>query len=120
MFVYGTLLAGEDNHEELSGALWVRPARTRRCYTLVDQGAWPGLTVGGTQAVFGQLYAVDAALRADLDAFEECQEVFVRRHVRLACSTMAEAYFLQARHARGAPPLRPPCWPVHAAARRRP
>lgn len=114
LFVYGTLMVGEENHHVLDGAPRLGAARTRRGYDLVDQGAWPGLVAGGSQSVWGELVAVVPTALAALDAFEDCPEVYQRRRITLACGTSAEAYLLQPRYARQARRLRPACWPAHA------
>ncbi|MCB9544524.1 MAG: gamma-glutamylcyclotransferase [Myxococcales bacterium] len=104
IFVYGTLLAGEPNHGELAGAVPVGPARTLPRFALVSLGPYPGL-VPGEEAVTGELYLVEAAHLARLDAFEEHPEVYRRQPIPLAGGGEAEAYVLTPRAARGRPPL---------------
>ena len=73
LFVYGTLMAGEERavHLERHGMRAFAPARTRG--TLIDLGAYPGLVLEGAgTAVAGELYAIadPAGLFATLDPVE--------------------------------------------------
>jgi gamma-glutamylcyclotransferase (GGCT)/AIG2-like uncharacterized protein YtfP len=78
VFVYGTLLSGEVNHRLLAGAELLGPHRTEPCFTLFRLGAYPGLARGGTTAVVGEVYRVDAAGLARLDRLEECPRLYDR------------------------------------------
>jgi gamma-glutamylcyclotransferase (GGCT)/AIG2-like uncharacterized protein YtfP len=80
IFVYGTLLSGERNHRELRGATLVGPARTLAEWELVDLGPFPGIRAGKS-AVEGEVWLVDEAHLAALDAFEG--DLFVRRTIAL-------------------------------------
>lgn len=110
LFVYGSLLAGEENHSQLAGAVLVREARTRPAYRLVDLGPYPAMSAGGDSVVVGQLYLVERALLAQLDAFEGhteggaegptehvAEEARYRRCViELEDGALAQAYLLPA------------------------
>ena len=70
VFVYGTLRRGEVNDINR-----LHPAP--RCLGqaqvlghLYQLGYYPGLVLGGTQAVVGEVYAIDAALEPQLDRIE--------------------------------------------------
>ncbi|MEZ4299723.1 MAG: gamma-glutamylcyclotransferase family protein, partial [Polyangiaceae bacterium] len=69
LFVYGSLLRGEDNHAVLAGARFVATARTAPRYTLVDLGPYPALVPGGETEVSGELFEVGPALLTELDDF---------------------------------------------------
>lgn len=96
LFIYGTLMRGEANHGWMGDAVWLQDVQTEPCYTLnwSSLGPYPGLRAGGTTAVHGELYAVTAARRAILDAFEDHPQLYERRPVALAGLVGAEAYFL--------------------------
>jgi gamma-glutamylcyclotransferase (GGCT)/AIG2-like uncharacterized protein YtfP len=79
VFVYGTLLSGEVNHHLLAGALLLGSHRTAPCFTLVDLGAYPGLARGGTTAVLGEIYQIDAMGLRRLDALEDYPRLYDRR-----------------------------------------
>jgi len=69
VFVYGTLRSGGSNHFRMEGARLVGAARVRGRLYRIDW--YPGLVCdleGGW--ISGELFAVDAALLAALDAFE--------------------------------------------------
>jgi gamma-glutamylcyclotransferase (GGCT)/AIG2-like uncharacterized protein YtfP len=71
LFVYGTLKRGQRNHRLLDGQEFVRAARTRPGYRLLDLGPYPGLVESDTGgAIEGEIYRVDAATLLRLDAFE--------------------------------------------------
>jgi gamma-glutamylaminecyclotransferase len=92
LFVYGTLMAGEENYGELRGSPLVREALTEPRYELLDLGAYPGLREGGAISVVGEVYEVDRNTLAQLDLFEGHPGLFRRSSVRLLSGEMAIAY----------------------------
>jgi gamma-glutamylcyclotransferase (GGCT)/AIG2-like uncharacterized protein YtfP len=76
VFVYGTLKRDGSNHAQLAGQTWVGPARTSPGFTLYSLGEYPGLVAepADRSGVTGELWAVDAAALARLDAFEGVDE----------------------------------------------
>jgi gamma-glutamylcyclotransferase (GGCT)/AIG2-like uncharacterized protein YtfP len=122
LFVYGTLLRGERNHAVLSGARFVRDAKTRAEMTLLDLGPYPALARGGDTCVAGELWDVDD-LR-EIDAFEGPN--YAREPVTLDDGTVAQAYVLRGslaalvsagRARSGANRIASGDWRAHAAAR---
>jgi gamma-glutamylcyclotransferase (GGCT)/AIG2-like uncharacterized protein YtfP len=83
LFVYGTLRRDAANHHELRDARFVGLARTAPRYELVDMGGYPALLEGGDRVVHGELYEIDDALLASLDAFEEVPDLYERKDVAL-------------------------------------
>lgn len=71
MFVYGTLRRGERNdiarYRPLP--LFVGPASIDGC--LYDLGAYPGVVLGESGRVVGEVYRITAAVEAALDILEE-------------------------------------------------
>jgi gamma-glutamylcyclotransferase (GGCT)/AIG2-like uncharacterized protein YtfP len=76
IFVYGTLKRGGSNHAQLAGQIYLGPASTAPGYTLYSLGEYPGLVAdpADRSGVNGELWAVDAATLARLDAFEGVDE----------------------------------------------
>jgi gamma-glutamylcyclotransferase (GGCT)/AIG2-like uncharacterized protein YtfP len=71
VFVYGTLRQGGSND-----ITRLQPAprfigTSRLAGTLYHLGAYPGLVLGGTADVVGEVYAIGPALEQRLDAIEE-------------------------------------------------
>jgi gamma-glutamylcyclotransferase (GGCT)/AIG2-like uncharacterized protein YtfP len=95
VFVYGSLLAGEENHGHLRGSRLIGAFRTEPIYTLVDLGAYPALLEGGTTSVDGEVYEVDDATLATIDAFEGHPELYRRLPVRLDGGEQVACYLLQ-------------------------
>ena len=80
VFVYGTLRRGFSNHRFLAGARFVGPGRTVDAHGLYLEAGIPYLAAGeGRYPVVGEVYAVDAAILADLDELEEHPRVYTRR-----------------------------------------
>lgn len=94
VFVYGTLRRGEANHGQLGGAVFIGPATTPPAFDLVHLGAYPAMISGGCTAITGELYQVDTATLAALDALEEHPTYYRRTEVALADGTRAQAYLL--------------------------
>lgn len=103
LFVYGTLMRGEENAHLLERARFLCACSTEAGFVLVNLGSWPGMLPGGDGAVTGELHEVSAATLAVLDAFEEHPSLFERGPVQLADGRRAETYFIREVHARGAP-----------------
>ena len=101
VFVYGTLRRGEAHHELLASARFAGEAHTPPAYTLVDLGGYPGMADGGTSAVTGELYLVDAATLARLDELEQHPSWYCRRQIALADGRSAHAYLLPRRFCEG-------------------
>ena len=96
IFVYGTLMRGEDNASFLRGARFAGAARTEPRYTLVDLGDYPGLCDGGATSVVGELYDVDEPILVRVDELEGHPDLFRRASVTLAGGGTAIAYLLAA------------------------
>jgi gamma-glutamylaminecyclotransferase len=92
VMVYGTLMRGERNHPQMTGARFVCAARTAARFTLVDRGAFPALVQGGATSVRGELYEITAAHLARLDWFEGVPRLYERKTIRLADGARAQAY----------------------------
>lgn len=69
-FVYGTLRKGDSNDiTRLQPApRYVGTARIKG--VMFHLGGYPGVTLGGSKDILGEVYAVDATLEAKLDAIE--------------------------------------------------
>ena len=81
VFVYGTLLRGEVNHDLLDGAPLLGEHRTEPRFTLLLLGAYPGLIGGGRTAVFGEVYRVDEAGLLRLDRLEDYPRLYDRGQI---------------------------------------
>jgi len=100
LFVYGSLLAGEPDHDLLSGARSLGPARTSATYVLVELTGFPALVPGGRLQVVGELYLVDAATLRRIDVKKEHPVLFRREPIELEDGGAAEAYVMSASQVR--------------------
>ena len=95
VFVYGTLLRGESNHDVwLSAARFIDTDRTAPCFTLFSCGDYPALVNGGEDSVPGEVFEVSGAQLARLDVLEECPGFYERQRIRLASGREAWVYTL--------------------------
>jgi gamma-glutamylcyclotransferase (GGCT)/AIG2-like uncharacterized protein YtfP len=94
VFVYGTLLSGEPNHDRLRGARLVASVRTEPRYTLLSLGPYPALIEKGTTSVAGEVYEVDDDLLRALDRFEGVPGLYVRVPIHLLGGSVAHGYVL--------------------------
>lgn len=81
MFVYGTLKRGGSNHGFLADERFAGDARTIPGFRLIDLGEYPGLVAApaASSTVSGEVWSVDAAALARLDALEGVAEDLYRR-----------------------------------------
>jgi gamma-glutamylcyclotransferase (GGCT)/AIG2-like uncharacterized protein YtfP len=110
LFVYGTFLQGERDHETIAGAERVGEARTREGYTLVEVGPLAGMIEGGRGAVAGDLYSVEYATLSACDVKRDHPRLFRRKDVVLADGQVAHAYFLEPEQVRGKRRIRGGDW----------
>ncbi len=88
VFVYGTLRRGEqrDINRLRPAPVWVGPGHV--VGMLYDLGSYPGLVLGASGTVLGEIYQVTAALERLLDEIEEVwpQDTgeYTRSHVPVA------------------------------------
>lgn len=110
VFVYGTLLAGEPNHDVLGGAHLVAKGTTRPGFELRDLGVYPGLVPGGREAVVGEVYEVDDRTLEELDQFEDHPRLYVRTAITLADGRPVLTYVMSAQRAAGFPVIESGSW----------
>lgn len=97
LFVYGSLLKGEINHDRLSGATCLGRDRLDGAQ-LLDGGQYPMLVLKPSTSVWGECYQISGALLTALDAFEEHPDVYCRQQVVLASGRAAWTYVGQPPH----------------------
>ena len=105
VFVYGTLRTGEPNHRLLHGYKPVATLRTAPTFELVNLGAFPGMTRGGSTAVVGEVYEVRAETLVDLDRLEGHPNFYRREAIELEDGREVSAYLLRPADARGYRPI---------------
>jgi gamma-glutamylcyclotransferase (GGCT)/AIG2-like uncharacterized protein YtfP len=110
LFVYGTLLAGQRNHDVLSRATALGAATTAAHYQLVELGSEAALVAGGSTAVSGELYLLDAATLGAADVRLQVPLLFQREGVTLSDGTEAEAHVMSADQVRGRRRIRTGDW----------
>lgn len=113
LFVYGTLLLGEENHSAIRDARWHGPARTHARYRMCDLGEYPALVEGGDCSVVGELYEVDEATLTVVDCLEGHPRFYRRQTVELLGGAVAQTYMLAARKRGGLSPVEDGDWRSH-------
>ena len=101
LFVYGTFLHGEAEHELIEKATHVGPARTADGFQLVELNALAGLIVGGEGSVAGELYEVTYDVLAACDKKRDHPRLFHREEITLSDGTTAHTFLMHANQVRG-------------------
>ena len=70
IFVYGSLRRGFGNHRLLDASRHLGNALTEPIYSMLDLGGIPGVIVGGSTAIYGELYDLDDETLRYVDALE--------------------------------------------------
>lgn len=89
LFLYGTLMRLGANHAVLvgCGARFVGEAQTATARTLIDLGPYPALLpedeARDRGSVHGEVFEVDDAALAELDAFEGCPTLYRRETIEV-------------------------------------
>lgn len=101
LFVYGTLLRGEPNHELLRGSSFLGETATASGFRLLDCGSYPGMVrAAGAGSVCGELWEIDEDTLRRVDELEGHPDLFWRTRVRLVRGDAAWAYLLTGAGAR--------------------
>jgi gamma-glutamylaminecyclotransferase len=89
LFLYGTLKRGQRNHSLLRGQRFIGVAATEPRYRLYDLVCYPGMVEDAANrlAVTGELWEVDAACLAELDALEDAPTLYVRQRIAVQGAT---------------------------------
>ncbi|GMV15294.1 MAG: gamma-glutamylcyclotransferase [Sorangiineae bacterium PRO1] len=110
LFVYGTFLSGEREHDVIAKAKCHGVVKTARGYSLVEARAMAGLLEGGDSEVTGELWEVGYDVLNACDKRRDHPALYIRRDVRLADGSVAHAYFLRHEQARGLRRIRSGDW----------
>src|SRR5262245_16899197 len=92
LFVYDAWMSDQTEAARLAGARPIGPATTEPRYDLVDLGTSVALVSGGTTAVRGEVYVLEAAMLASLDIEKGHPLRFKRIRIRLEDGREVEAY----------------------------
>ncbi len=101
LFVYGTFMSGEREHDMLAGAERKGAAKTVKGFTLVETRALAGMLQGGDGDVVGEVYEVGYETLRACDKRRDHPSLYERREIELSDGTRAHAYLLRADQARG-------------------
>lgn len=79
VFVYGTLLSGESNHDLLLNSRYLGEHKTEAEYTLFNYGPYPAVIIDGTISIHGEVYEVDEQTFKALDRLEGYPNFYDRK-----------------------------------------
>jgi gamma-glutamylcyclotransferase (GGCT)/AIG2-like uncharacterized protein YtfP len=120
VFVYGSLMSGEANHRHIAAARFCGEARTEARFTLLDLGPYPAMTARGTTTVRGEIYELDGAMLAALDAFEGHPTLYARAPIAMDDGSLVDAYLMTPERAGSLPAIDSGDWRAYQRARRGP
>ena len=81
VFVYGTLKKGYGNHRLLESSINLGPYTTKKKYTLLHLGGFPGLIKEPLSHIRGELYEVDDVVLKRLDWLEGHPDFYCREEI---------------------------------------
>jgi len=119
VFVYGTLMKGEQHHEVLMQSRFVGPAVTQALYDLEQIDYYPAMIPGGATAIRGEVFEVDDATLAQLDALEEVPMYYVRETITLDDGRAVLAYLMPRERVEGSSPIPSGYFRLRTAPRKR-
>jgi gamma-glutamylcyclotransferase (GGCT)/AIG2-like uncharacterized protein YtfP len=83
VFVYGSLKNGLSNHHILDGATYIGQGWTAPNFTMLNLGWFPGVVLGGTSQIEGELYEVDERTLHRLDRLEGHPDFYRREPITI-------------------------------------
>lgn len=105
IFVYGTLLRGFGNWSwALKSQTFVSTGETLPEYDMVNLGGFPGVIPGGTTAIQGEVFEVDAAHLYEIDRLEGADRqnprngLYRAEQITLVDGTVCWTYFFNRDH----------------------
>lgn len=101
LFVYGSLLPGEADHELLAAAEHLGSATTQPAFYLVELTGFPALVSGGTTSVSGEVYRIDVGTLRRIDVRKEHPILFQRESIELSDGRFVAAYLMSLSQVRG-------------------
>jgi gamma-glutamylcyclotransferase (GGCT)/AIG2-like uncharacterized protein YtfP len=110
VFVYGTLLRGESNHNLLTDSRFLGMARTEPLFSLFDLGGYPAMSSGGCTSVVGEIYEVTEKVLEALDELEGHPDWYRRAPIKLSGGISAETYLMEASKVAGRPLIQGGNW----------
>jgi gamma-glutamylaminecyclotransferase len=113
VFVYGTSMSGEPNHQLMTGARFITEGKTQAEFDLVDLGGFPAMVRGGETCVDGEIYAVTAGGVRYMDEVEDHPDYFRRTSVKLENGPQVNCYLLPPDHGRPFPRITSGSWRHH-------
>ena len=94
IFVYGTLMRGEEAHDKMQGARFLGDVCTEPQYSLKTLGDdFEALVGRGSDSIPGELYQASFTKLVELDAWE--YDIYVRDYIYLEDGSVADAYVLR-------------------------
>lgn len=92
LFVYGSLMRGEEAHDQLATAKYLGPAETASKYQMMELGDDFVAITNGDQCIYGELYEVGEELLEQIDDWE--YDVYSRKIIDLSDGSQAYSYML--------------------------
>lgn len=94
VFVYGTLLRGQQRNDLLENEIFLGEVRTAPQFTLISLGPFPAIVRYKENQVLGELYEVSDATLWLLDQVEGVPHLYRREEIELEDGSTAIAYLL--------------------------
>lgn len=120
LFVYGTFLPEEADHEIIAAGKHVGPTKTAPGYQLIELNTLAGMIAGGEGSVVGELYEVEYPILAACDKKRDHPNLYHRVEIELEDGTLAHTFLMHANQVRGKRRVKDGDWRKRLAAEERP
>lgn len=94
VFVYGTLMRGQRNHDFIEDSEFLYEKKTKPLYSLYSLGAYPAMAGGGEISVSGEVFLLTKKDLKRIDCLEGHPKYYERKQIELEDGEIVDTYLM--------------------------